>query len=99
MSDEKYVVIKAEDLVPTDSDGLYILKKSSILSDAVVIRTQDVFAAGGLSAYGHAIRSYTSRMKSDEPGRLELDLVANYFFDCAQEADDRLARGECKLPD
>lgn len=96
MSDEKYIVFKRSEWDSTESCDLAGLTP---VEDAVVIRTQDVFAAGGLSAYGHSIRSFTSRMKPDEPGRVELDYVANYFFDCAQEADDRLARGECKLPD
>lgn len=52
MNDEKYVVFKHKDVVPhEDGSGVLIVHRNEILDDAVVIRTQDVFAVSGLRAY------------------------------------------------
>ena len=71
------------------------------LEDAVVIRTQDIFAAGGLSAYAHNIRAYIGGAFHFIPSEMVEQLleVADYFASVAQEAEDRLNRGECKVPD
>lgn len=75
-----------------------------LLNDAVVIRTQDVFAAAGLSAYAHQIRGFMTIISDpafvdDFHDLPKLEEIANYFESVAQEAEDRLAIGECKLPD
>lgn len=114
MHDEKYIVFKRDewqnflewlgekDLTAKQAIGyLADFRHSKPLEDAVVIRTQDVFAAGGLSAYSHAIRAYLGGAQIYLPDEMMQRLleVADYFASVAQEAEDRLIRGECKVPD
>jgi len=54
-----------------------------------------VFAAAGLSAYAHNIDCAMMFVVDVD----DLAVVRDYFRAVAQEAEDRLARGECKLPD
>lgn len=94
MSDEKYIVFKREvwgRFIGTRP----VEDQPPTVDDAVVIRTQDVFAAAGLSAYAHNIECAMMFVYDME----ELAKVRDYFRSVAQEAEDRLARGECKLPD
>ena len=105
MEDEKYVVFKREDFdrwalaLPDTQYG----RMPFSLKDAVVIRTQDVFAAAGLSAYAHNIETYLYMLRPI--GQLSFDMdtgverVLKYFQSVQQEAEDRLEHGECKLPD
>jgi hypothetical protein len=99
MSDDKYVVMKAEDwekmpFAPNHTSG--------ILTDAVVIRTQDIFAGPGLSAYANAIQTGIDLMR--EFGGMEdaleligeLEEIRDYFHERAQEA---LMHPHKKIPD
>lgn len=101
-ADEKYIVFKRSDFTPEFAKYLLSMKQfPTPLEDAVVIRTQDIFAAGGLSAYSHSIRAYLggAQMYLPEGMMQQLLEVADYFASVAQEAEDRLVRGECKVPD
>lgn len=96
MKDDKYIVFKLGDAQHTEFGAHYNAEEA--LNDAVVIRTQDVFAAGGLYAYAHVIDAFLHHpMSEDEASGLEE--VRDYFLSVAQEAEDRLHRGECKVPD
>jgi len=106
MKNEKYVVFKADDwayFMEQEGSMLSIAEPPQPLDDAVVIRTQDMFAAAGLSAYAHNIRLAMELWRGDgqyaPSSILDLRDTADYFMDCSREAEDRLARGDCKLPD
>lgn len=100
MQDEKYEVYKKEDM-----DGWrmahpghpFNYSAPRPLNDAVVIRTQDAFAAAGLSAYAHNIEFFLAQHPLEEIGYIPV--VLNYFKAVTQEAEDRLSMGQCKLPD
>lgn len=107
---EKYVVVKREHVKRSSMGAGYLdFQDEDLIEDAVVIRTQDVFAAGGLSAYAHSIRAYTRLLRTMPVSDHEQDLAnqlanrledtAQYFHEVAVEAEDKLARGDCKLPD
>jgi hypothetical protein len=100
--DEKYVVFKIGDCDEV-RPGMMCYISGEELKDAVVIRTQDVFAAAGLSAYAHSIRAFaTVAWMTNDPSPAiyhRLIEIADYFDSVAQEAEDRLGRGECKVPD
>jgi len=114
--DSKYTVFKGEAIAAISQDG----HELPPVGDAVVIRTQDVFAAAGLHAYAHNIRTHIALMRSallpdltdsyfalEATEKLEsagdmierLEGIATYFEECAQEAEERINRGECKVPD
>lgn len=102
MQDEKYVVFKKSDI---DLVLLQDLMESNTtvslpvpIDDAVVIRTQDIFAAGGLSAYAHQINVFLQHAMSEDDASA-LEEIRDYFLGVAQEAEDRMHRGECKVPD
>jgi hypothetical protein len=95
MDDEKYVVFKKSEW--DEAGEADVLDALEPLSDAVVIRTQDAFAAAGLSAYWHIILLYTERLNGHMTP--ELIEVRDYFEWVSREATDRLLRGECSLPD
>jgi hypothetical protein len=65
--DEKYVVFKREDwqrFIEVEGTMLSAEEPLTPLDDAVVIRTQDSFAAAGLSAYAHQIRGFINVCKT-----------------------------------
>jgi hypothetical protein len=96
MIDEKYLVYKREEYeawLNQDSDGP-ALRRPEPLKDAVVIRTQDIFAAAGLSAYTHTLAVLIKR--AGDPSLLP---VLDYFRAVTQEAEDRFERGDVKAPD
>lgn len=114
---EKYLVVKEAKIAeleeqfklnPHFHEFIEVLRRYCV-DDAVVIRTQDVFAAGGLSAYEHQIAqgiAVLQQVREDQGTSLiagdtmkKLQEIRAYFAAVAQEAEDRLARGECKLPD
>jgi hypothetical protein len=121
--DEKYIVFKREDVIGTIFFGEDIDPTEREIKDAVVIRTQDVFAASGLRAYAENIRAFIGITRKNiqtwgprvvtlfegsgdiDAGTQEamqlrvLEEVALYFEAVAHEAEDRLAHGECKVPD
>lgn len=95
----KYVVLKRESVTHTSlhSGGLSSFFPSSIITDAVVIRLQDVFAASALAAYGDAI--LTTMEVMGEIGMTipsQLIEIADYFHTQALAARMLPKR---KLPD
>lgn len=92
MKNEKYIVFKREEYEFSRTIGI----KPIAVEDAVVIRTQDIFAAGGLRAYAVQIDLAMQMIPGDQ-GRLPE--IRDYFEAVAQEAEDRKARGEARLPD
>lgn len=92
---EKYVVFKKSEWDLGDTGFLEL----EPLPDAVVIRTQDIFAAAGLSAYEHNIRTTLALTTPEPEMKRQLETIADYFSDVAQEAEDKLARRQCKVPD
>lgn len=108
--DEKYVVFKREEFLAW-AETVTEIMPGGALEDAVVIRTQDVFAAAGLEAYANNIRVYAGAiagMIPDLPAEKRgpamvmvqrCTEIAGYFQDCAAEAEDRLQRGDVKVPD
>lgn len=113
--DEKYVVFKREEFAKviqdlTGMDGVELLKFDSEVADAVVIRTQDVFAVSGLRAYRDTILTHRNLLRSlfekkdYPPSTIEemidnLDRAIEYFTEVTIEAEDRFNRGEVKVPD
>lgn len=107
MKDEKYIVFKREDwdrYTSRSGCGANVAKALLPLDDAVVIRTQDVFAAPALDGYANAIRT---GMAIATLGPLEnnaeaneihwrLGEIADYFHDRACESWER---GDKKIPD
>lgn len=92
MDNEKYVVFKKEEWDKFEADAL----APEPINDAVVIRTQDVFAAAGLSAYCMNMQFYLAMNPLASP---ELQKAIDYFRRVADEAEDRLSMGQCKIPD
>lgn len=108
MSDEKYITFKRaeyEEWLQVERrfqpSALVHASEPEPINDAVVIRTQDIFAAAGLNAYALNIRTYIGGVVNFMPEEMvdKLLEVADYFAAVAQEAEDRLVRGECKVPD
>lgn len=113
MQDEKYVVVKreafdqlliffADKLSPAVGEALNTFA-SAVLEDAVVIRTQDIFATSGLWAYAHTMQTYielthSQRMMTSEELK-NLAEARDYFSDRANEAERMLASGRAKVPD
>lgn len=104
MRDDKYVVFKLEDYQEWLSNAGATL---SPLEDAVVIRTQDIFAAPALYAYANCIstcREILERVQqvdgnraSFHPAYLErLRTIEEYFMDRGDEADNHASK---KVPD
>lgn len=95
--DEKYVVFKREEFLEWTSNTT---TPPPVLSDAVVIRTKDVFAAPALEMYANGIlvAIHTARTSYTElPSRIErLQAIADYFHSRATEAWER---GDKVLPD
>lgn len=102
--DEKYAVFKADDwntiVDKAAEDAGYNVMVSTewfnrMLQDAVVIRTQDIFAGPGLSAYANCIQTAIDLMREvAQPVSLtehitRLEEIRDYFFERAQEAFDR----------
>jgi len=85
---QKYIVYKREEFC---FDGQ---QEYCELEDAVVIRLQDVFAAGALYTYAASIRttveilSQRSALGSAEVTEIErLNEIADYFMDMAAKAE------------
>ena len=102
VQDDKYVVFKADEFdhwwmhkVRPRLEGV-IDQPPEQLVDAVVIRTQDVFAAGGLSAYANQIETVIEVGGVPQDDVLRLEEIRDYFFDRAREAEQSPDR---KLPD
>ncbi len=114
--DEKYIAFKRAEFDAIDPKEAWQLigrehRTVKPLEDAVVIRTQDIFAAAGLEAYANNIRVYVGAIvglipdlppERRGPAQAMVDrllAVTTYFMDCAAEAEDRMARGDVKVPD
>ena len=102
MQDEKYVVFKREDLERFFSEQIgtanrqFLLRQS--LDDAVVIRTQDLFAGPALHVYANSI-ALAAHLAST-PGIVDrLETVVDYFSERADEADELRRRGVAHIPD
>lgn len=110
MKDGKYVVFKARDVQWRGSDDAPFangLTPAQVVGDAVVIRTQDVFAGPALWTYAHSIAQVaklTREVADDAEGEArhallsrarQLQDTADYFADRAAEASDH----DGKLPD
>lgn len=101
--DEKYVVFRRDDFNDIFTDNNLIAGKvrqdlSTIqVKDAVVIRTQDIFAAPALDAYANSI-SVALMIMGYKPGdpHPELANTADYFHERATEA---WRREDKKIPD
>lgn len=97
--DEKYIVFKRSefDLVFRRSDRNEL--EAIALPDAVVIRTQDIFAGPALHVYASSmaitVATRTNWSLADE----NLQSIADYFYERANEADEARANGAAKLPD
>lgn len=104
--DEKYVVFKRSDLADLRE---YFKRNRNFaphldaimekqLDDAVVIRTQDIFAGPALHGYAAAL-AIAVRVWSFAPGHerevASLQSIADYFHERAVEADE----GPRKIPD
>lgn len=104
MKDEKYVVFKRaefDEFVSTHREVFEVADPwlfPNALEDAVVIRTQDLFAASGLYAYAHTIMTHIGLMDKTATGYARagrLREIADYFFDRAREAEETVG----KIPD
>ena len=90
MKDSKYIVFKFEEFDEwmrevVRTHGVHPNVLPQALEDAVVIRTQDHFAAPALDSYANSIRICTSIMLDRERAK-ELDNIADYFHERAVES-------------
>lgn len=109
MKDDKYAVFKIGDWLEEwkqwqdPGDALHPLTdlQRKRLDDAVVIRTQDVFAGPALHAYAANISTAISVIRgAEDSGELakvadRLQAIADHFHEAALEADDKAG----KIPD
>lgn len=110
MKDDKYAVFKIGDWIeewkqhqdPGDAPHPLTDLQRKRLDDAVVIRTQDVFAGPALHAYAANISTAISVIKSLPIDAIEIDeavarlqSIADHFHEAALEADDKVG----KIPD
>lgn len=100
MRDDKYMVFKRSEMEAWayDPDAPSFSNAPKALEDAVVIRTQDLFAASGLYAYAHTIMTHIGLMDTTATGYARagrLREIADYFFDRAREAEETVG----KIPD
>lgn len=91
MQDDKYVVFKKDVWEGTMECDLPDLQP---LDDAVVIRTQDLFAGPALWVYAHVLGLAAKTQSDPEVGK-RLGEIADYFSLRATEAGERLG----KVPD
>ena len=96
MPDEKYIVFKRSEW---DSWNGRSGPRPNPLLDAVVIRTGDAFATGGLWAYAHNIRTVMELRLLDREEVEQCENVAQYFASRAMEAQSILETGKAKIPD
>lgn len=101
---EKYITFKRADydavLIRNNNDMPVELKHvllQSEVRDAVVIRLHDVFAGPALHSYAANIALAARLLPPAEAAGL-LD-IADYFHECAVEADELAHSDHAKLPD
>lgn len=104
--DDKYVVLKKGDTHDNlGASGVRCYNEEDILEDAVVIRTQDVFAEAGLRAYAATIDSAREILRMSGLPQVggvtdaELMEISDYFLDRAAEAGIIRANFNSKVPD
>lgn len=86
MKDEKYVVFKKEDFDKWQMEQAEPLESTPRpLDDAVVIRTKDLFAPPALDTYANSILVALSLMLPNDPRRVSLQAIADYFHARAVE--------------
>lgn len=104
VKDDKYIVFKRDEYarwfhVVQKAAANYDVDLPRYLPDAVVIRTQDVFAGPALHGYAAALSIAIHVLKNipvHDPDQVQdLQDIADYFHLRAVEADD----GPRKLPD
>lgn len=105
-TESKYIVFKREDffnVLGRSTNGelkpleLFKIEDINELDDAVVIRTQDVFAAPALDTYSNSISVALTVMSYTQGNpNPELSKIADYFHERAVEAWERQDK---KLPD
>lgn len=101
---DKYIVFKAAEFAAWHDENVSHLMESPPrpLTDAVVIRLQDVFAEPGLSAYAMAIqtgidmRAMAIPMHDNTTLINDLGEIRDFFMDQAREAHDYPIK---KIPD
>jgi hypothetical protein len=81
---EKYVVYKREDSILV-TEGYTTFMDTAELSDAVVIRRQDLFASPCLATYASMISLVAKNHSNPDVGK-ELLAIADYFEDQARLA-------------
>lgn len=98
---DKYLVIKQTDLeriiaaVPWGDFAVELLLQARI-TDATVIRGQDVLAGPALHGYAAGAALVAACLPIDHPDRAKFQKVADLFHDRAVEADEL---GNKKVPD
>lgn len=97
----KYIVFKADDYAQWFKDGRRIQELPGPLSDAVVIRLKDPFAATALYTYCNTIMSFLELMDDrdatmTEGERQTMLNIADYFH--GQAMDSEKIKGK-RLPD
>jgi hypothetical protein len=97
MPDEKYIVFNRDEFTRAAAAG--VEHEVHPIDDAVVIRTQDAFATGGLWAYAHNIRTVMELRVLDPEEVQQCEAVAQYFASRAMEAQAILETGKAKVPD
>lgn len=102
MSDNKYITFKREDWDSMHERHASIYHNTlkaledEALEDAVVIRTQDAFAAAALHTYANSIAVAARCIGELAPSTSQrLQKIADYFHERAVEASDV----KTKLPD
>lgn len=98
MRDEKYVVFSRtayNNYLPSQGEA-----PPPEIEDAVVIRTQDIFAAPALYAYANCISTCIEILSQTDdyptPLLTRLREISDYFMDRGDEADNHHSR---KVPD
>lgn len=92
---EKYIVVKVDNVMFSDDNDTGVFGVDDVLSDAVVIRPQDIFAGSGLSAYANAVQTFLEAIDWHEtvidPNGITVDIgpledIRDFFFEQANIA-------------
>jgi hypothetical protein len=92
MENDKYHVFKSQDVVFHADLGQYIINatrpdgESTPLQDAYVIRTQDIFAGPGLSAYAMVIQTAIDLRLGNALNREHLKELRDLFVEASVQA-------------
>ena len=99
----KYVVLKTADL-ERERPGLLdmVLEDVEPLTDAEVIRKQDITSGSVFHLYANLIVSFIELMEGPHPVVSTYDAlrqIADHFHEAANESDELRKQGAAKLPD